>query len=125
MGLFSKLFGGQATEDYSNSEEYEKLVKKFGKSEANELIKYWIQYYYMKEYMIEERIGFDSMFQILDQVMGELDRKKGVDFRKRVASLGSYCDEKKLAKEIDAFKLFDNDKSGKYHWIKDTVKVSL
>ena len=53
--------------------------------------------------------------------MGELDRKKGVDFRKRVASLGSYCDEKKLAKEIDAFKLFDNDKSGKYHWVKDTV----
>lgn len=79
----------------------------------------------MKEYMIEQRIDFDLMFQILDPVMNELDEKKGEAFRKRVASLGKYCDEKKLSKEIDAFKLFDNDKSGKYHWVKKTINVSL
>ncbi len=124
MGLLSKLFGKQGTNDFSGSEEYNKLVSQFGKQKTDEIISYWIQYYYMNEELAKEnRIDMDVRLSILMQVTEELDRRKGREFAKTVAFLKKYCDEKKLAEEINAFKLFDQDKEGKYHWVKDTIRI--
>ncbi len=83
-----------------------------------------VQYYYINEELAKEnRISTEVKLSMLMQITDELDRRKGKDFGKTVVFLKEYCDVKKLAKEIDAFKLFDQDKEGKYHWIKDTIKI--
>ena len=118
MGLLSKLFGGQGTDDFSNSEEYKKIVEYYGKEKADEIMRYWIQAYlcFAAAAAVTDDTNMDQLHQLSALIRRELIDAKGIEFAMSVDYVTKLCDEGKLAEEIDAVERYK--KNSKYHWMK-------
>lgn len=122
MGLLSKLLGGQKTLETGevyNSEEYNKIVARYGKSKADDIMDYWIQAYlcYASGVAHTDASNAEQLPQLVFLITRELVNARGKDFATRVLSIRTICNEEKLAEEIDAVERYI--KNPKLHWMKE------